>query len=108
MTTLAPRSSSSGGYFLGRGIGVKPSSPQGRNPAIEVSVKPSLPHTGTRRLIGQRLDGIVHVYDEPAAGDQPSYLVETHLERNSELRALVDDYLAKAQRLGYAPMHGWF
>jgi hypothetical protein len=22
--------------------------------------------------------------------------------------ALVDDYLAKAKRIGYAPMHGWF
>lgn len=64
--------------------------------------------TGTRRLIGQRLDGIVHVFDEPATGNQPTYLVESHLERNSELRALIDDYLAKAKRLGYAPMHGWF
>jgi len=64
--------------------------------------------TGTRRLVGQRLDGIVHVFDEPAAGDQPTYVVESHLETNSELRALIDDYLAKAKRLGYAPMHGWF
>ncbi len=64
--------------------------------------------TGTRRLIGQHLDGIVHVFDEPAAGDQPTYLVESHLETNSELRALIDDYLTKATRLGYAPMHGWF
>jgi len=64
--------------------------------------------TGTRRLVGQRLDGIVHLFDEPAAGDQPTYVVESHLETNSELRALIDDYLAKAKRLGYAPMHGWF
>jgi len=64
--------------------------------------------TGPRRLIGQRLDGIVHVFNEPATGDEPRYLVETHLERNSELQALLDDYLAKAKRLGYAPMHGWF
>jgi len=63
---------------------------------------------GPRLLIGQRLDGIVHVFDEPAAGDQPSYLVETHLERNSELHALIDDYLAKAKRLGYSLLHGWF
>ena len=30
------------------------------------------------------------------------------LERNSELHALIDDYLAKAKRLGYSPLHGWF
>lgn len=64
--------------------------------------------TGTRRLVGQRLDGIVHVFDEPAAGDAPTFTVETHLDTNSELQALVADYLAKAKRLGYAPMHGWY
>lgn len=64
--------------------------------------------TGARLLIGQRLDGIVHVFDEPAAGDAPTFTVETHLDTNSELQALVTDYLAKAKRLGYAPMHGWY
>jgi len=64
--------------------------------------------TGTRLLIGQRLHGIVHVFDEPATGDAPSFTVETHLDTNSELHALIDDYLAKAKRLGYTPMHGWF
>lgn len=64
--------------------------------------------TGARRLIGQRIDGIVHVFDEPATGEHPSFLVETGLERNSELQALVADYLAKAKRLGYAPMSGWY
>lgn len=64
--------------------------------------------TGERLLIGQRIDGIVHVFDEPAAGDAPSFTVETGLTANSELQALVADYLAKAERLGYAPMHGWY
>ncbi len=64
--------------------------------------------TGTRLLIGQRIDGIVHVFDEPASGNQPTFTVETHLDTNSELQALVDDYLAKAKRLGYSPMHGWY
>lgn len=64
--------------------------------------------TGTRLLVGQRIDGIVHIFDEPASGDHPTFLVETHLERNSELSALIDDYLAKAKRLGYSPMHGWY
>jgi len=54
--------------------------------------------TGARLLIGQRLDGNVHVFDEPAAGDQPTSLGESHLERNSELRALIGDYLAQAKR----------
>jgi len=26
----------------------------------------------------------------------------------AELQALLDDYQAKARRLGYAPMQGWF
>ncbi len=64
--------------------------------------------TGARLLIGQRLDGIVHVFDEPATGDHPTFTVETHLDTNSELQALVADYLTKAKRLGYAPMHGWY
>jgi len=26
----------------------------------------------------------------------------------AELQGILDDYLAKANRLGYAPMQGWF
>jgi len=26
----------------------------------------------------------------------------------AELQAILDDYQAKAKRLGYAPMQGWF
>jgi hypothetical protein len=55
-------------------------------------------------LTGQRIDGIGHVFDAPAAGDHPTFLVETHLERSSELTALIDDDLTKATRLGYSPM----
>jgi hypothetical protein len=62
----------------------------------------------TRRLVGQRIDGIVHIYDEPTNGTATSYLVEQGLTTNSELRALIDDYLQKAAKLGYPPMHGWF
>ena len=65
--------------------------------------------TGTHRtLIGQRIDGIVHIFDEPDTDRETSYLVEQGLTSNSELHALVGDYLAKAGKLGYAPMHGWF
>lgn len=61
-----------------------------------------------RQLIGQRIDGIVHIFDEPTTDDQPSYVVEQGLTTNSELHALIDDYVAKAGQLGYPPMHGWF
>ncbi len=61
-----------------------------------------------RVLIGQRVDGIVRVTDEPADGQGRSYLVEPQLESKAALDALVDDYLAKAKRIGYSPMHGWF
>ena len=61
-----------------------------------------------RALVGQRIDGIVHLFDEPVDDEQPTYLVEQGLQTNRELQALVTDYLATAQRLGYAPMHGWF
>ncbi|MGH2941413.1 MAG: hypothetical protein ACRDLN_01365 [Solirubrobacteraceae bacterium] len=63
--------------------------------------------TGDRRLVGQRIDGIVHVFDEPTT-DGPTYTIEAGLHSKAELDALVADYLAKAKRLGYAPMHGWF
>lgn len=61
-----------------------------------------------RRLVGQRVDGIVHIYDEPAIPGSTSYLVEQGLTTNSELTALINDYLDKAATLGYPPMHGWF
>jgi hypothetical protein len=43
ITNLAPRSSSSGGYFLGRDIRTDASSLRGQNPRQKASVKPSLP-----------------------------------------------------------------
>ncbi len=63
--------------------------------------------TGARVLVGQRIDGTVHVFDEPTT-DGPTYEVEAGLESKAALDALVADYLAKAKRIGYAPMHGWF
>lgn len=61
-----------------------------------------------RVVIGQRVDGIVRVTDEPAHGPGRRYVVEPELESKGALDALVEDYLAKAKRIGYAPMHGWF
>lgn len=63
--------------------------------------------TGTRVLVGQRIDGTVHVFDEPTTNG-PTFHVEAGLESKAALDALITDYLAKAKRIGYAPMHGWF
>ena len=63
--------------------------------------------TGVRVLVGQRIDGTVHVFDEPTTHG-PRFEVEAGLESKAALDALITDYLAKAKRIGYAPMHGWF
>lgn len=63
---------------------------------------------GERILVGQRVDGIVRISDVPADGRGRSYLVEAEIASMAELEALVVDYKAKAARLGYVPMWGWF
>lgn len=64
---------------------------------------------GTRQLVGQRVDGIPRITDRPDGdGNGRCYLVEEDIATMAELQAIVDDYLAKAKRLGYAPMQGWF
>ena len=62
---------------------------------------------GERQLVGQRVDGTVRVTDRPE-GDGRAYLVEEGFSCMAELQAVIDDYLNKAKRLGYAPMQGWF
>jgi hypothetical protein len=62
---------------------------------------------GERMLVGQRVDGVVRISDVPADGQGRSYLVEPEVGSLAELEALVADYLAKAQKLGWVPMHGW-
>lgn len=82
---------------------------QSTSPGQRVQLGDYTTDTGTHRtLIGQRIDGIVHLFDEPDTDQEPSYLIEQGMTSNSELRALIGDYLAKADKLGYAPMHGWF
>lgn len=61
-----------------------------------------------RVLVGQRVNGIVRITDEPAGPDGVLYLVEPQLESKAALDALITDYVTKAQRLDYPPMHGWF
>ena len=63
---------------------------------------------GERALVGQRVDGVVRISDVPGTGTGRSYLVEPKIDSMGELEALVTDYLAKAKKLGYVPMHGWF
>lgn len=65
-----------------------------------------------RALIGERVDGVPRVIDAPAEGQQDggeTYVVEPQIEESrAVLDALVADYLEKAAKLGYPPMHGWF
>jgi len=62
---------------------------------------------GRRQLVGQRVDGTVRITDRNPAGGR-AYLVDEGFQSMAELEALVADYLAKAARIGYAPMQGWF
>jgi hypothetical protein len=62
-----------------------------------------------RALYGQRIEGVVRVTDVPISIRGRAYLVERGLEQeganaNAALRALIDDYLAQAARLGAVPM----
>ena len=80
--------------------------------APQATTKPVLLATyecdeGTRQLVGERVDGVPRITDRPT-GQGRSYLVEDNITTMAELQALLDDYQAKAKRLGYAPMQGWF
>ena len=61
---------------------------------------------GERTLVGQRVDGVVQISDVPADGQGRSYLVEPEVGSMAELEALVADYVAKAKKLAWVPMHG--
>jgi len=57
-----------------------------------------------RILVGQRIDGVVHVFDWPAAGPGRRYHVEAGFESKGELAVLVAEYRRRAERLGVCPM----
>ena len=61
---------------------------------------------GERVLYGQRINGVVRVTDNPAAGPGRAYLIERKLEQdgNTALQALVADYVEQAERHGEIPM----
>ena len=51
-------------------------------------------------LIGQRVDEIVRVTDEPSRSEGRRLPLEPRLESKAALDALIDDYLATAKRVG--------
>lgn len=58
----------------------------------------------TRILVGQRIDGVVHVFDWPAAGRGRRFHVEAGFESKAELAVLLAEYRRRAERLGVCPM----
>jgi len=61
---------------------------------------------GTRVLVGQRVDGVVHVLDWPADGQGRRYHVEAGFGSMEELAVLIADYRRRAESLGACPMSG--
>lgn len=59
---------------------------------------------GARVLVGQRIDGVVHVFDWPATGPGRRYHVEAGFESKAELAVLVAEYRRCAEQLGACPM----
>lgn len=64
-------------------------------------------HEGERQLVGQRVNGTVHISDIPTGDQGRVYLVEKGLTSMAELQAIVDDYTAQAAELGHPPTQGW-
>lgn len=60
--------------------------------------------TGSRALVGRRIDGIVHIYDFAVDDPGRAYFVEAGFESKAELAALVADYLRQGRLLGTCPM----
>jgi hypothetical protein len=69
---------------------------------------PSWPATPSPKASGsstaKRVDGIVRVTDRPASQGGRAYLVERGLETQSELDALIADYLQQATKLATPPL----
>jgi len=59
---------------------------------------------GTRKLVGQRIDGRVALSDVPAGDRGRVYLVERHVASEAELRGIVCDYRELAEQLGRPPL----
>lgn len=59
---------------------------------------------GERVLLGRRIEGVVHVFDWPAAGRGRRYFVEAGFASKAELAVLLADYRRQAARWGACPM----
>jgi hypothetical protein len=59
-----------------------------------------------RVLIGQRVEGVVRISDQPANGQGRHYLVDRGLEEDGHaaVEALIADYLAQAAKSGQIPI----
>jgi len=57
-----------------------------------------------RVLVGQRIDGVIHVFDQPRCQSGRRYFVEAGFESKRELAVLIADYRRTASRLGRCPM----
>ena len=60
--------------------------------------------SGERRLIGQRVLGVVRLVDAPTGTHGRRYVVERELRSKAELDALVCDYVAQAVRFDEIPI----
>ena len=59
---------------------------------------------GERVLVGRRIEGVVHVFDWPAAGRGRRYFVEAGFASKAELAVLLADYRRQAELWGVCPM----
>jgi hypothetical protein len=88
-----------------KGTTTATSSPASGDPTVLASYKCD---EGTRKLVGQRIDGRVALSDVPAGEQGKVYLIERHVPCLAELDGLVADYLAMAAQLDRPPLRsGW-
>src|SRR4051812_23113875 len=81
ITTRAPRSSSSGGYFLGRAIAAERLLSRGQNPRFEVSVKSGPAHMTPARAQRGVSGDAPHLAPAPTAADLSPSILLTQDER---------------------------
>lgn len=72
----------------------------GTNPRRELARYSTSQHD-ERIVYGQRVDGCVRLTD---VGPDRSYLIESGIDTNASLQALLADYLQQAQEQGGCPM----
>ena len=76
-----------------------PAPKHGTNPRRQLATYQAADET--RTIYGQRVDGTVRLTD---VGPGRSYLVESGIDTNASLTALLTDYLQQAEQLASCPM----